>query len=1006
MKHGSLAILGRGIASAASLGAFQRPTPSAATRGAFNATIVQRRTFFSLLWGQFSESLSPGSDKAPASQSVASWSAGTATPLTTSGKSHHDVVGRRRGGVVRKEHQTKSSTSGDRTRASDASSQAPSYEFPVGRALRYVQQGQRFYLQAEGQAELHEWLATHDTQRGVNRKGTFNVAADTIDASSSPLPEVRGHEERVRNEVSKFTKYHAHHVLIAFKQLRRHLFQLQQSSAEIHRGDAIPRHAEGKNGKRRLLQNTSAAVSSPNLPSHDVDTLTGLLFAATVLLHLGGLFTVSDTHVEPLIELCFSATVFLAQDSTTTARLQGASKHCRAVPARHCTREDHAFPSSVQRRSSPTRVPRPKKEDETLAGETKPAAATTAVEKRYAAPLLQHRHLHSLHWSIVHFAAAVQRWGLLEHTSPLQSIQRTQRPYERLLQTHAALLCELTRARIDHVLWHELILLKSGQRAPASVAAWFFGADEQLYRRFFDRAGAEAATRVPPRLQQRRLQLLPMLWLSLLSSQLARCAESAHSCKTHGCAARTRDGDLIRQHEVVVFGGEMHDVNWGSARHAFTSLLPLFATDAGFEVTAWALLHHLFMPGLGSIPAKQDVTRASENASLTETCALVARVEQSDAALKLGNVLPFEVPAVSSNVSLTSQARVPAGSPSPTFDSRRRLSFHLACFLRRFLNGLATDEQETDMARRSVENEVVTHSMSSPPPYLSRTSKKSTRNETFLQYLSAPQTAIRRPVQLYRALLNIPLCSLDLPPAHTCNPPTEAAFPLLVTTDGVRLVNTLLLRVLVQWRTDAAQQRRLRAPSFHSATPRAASGAAKEREPATPDADEDRSDERGRLRAAATRAEWEREVFFVLQAVHHLSQLLSHATAADFIKGTGDSLLLGSGDGANAALQVALLVPTVQAAARALSEQLGMSLLPRRLALMADNGYSLRPTEQKLLKYLDEELRGVLVRRHSGAGENTTDDEVPEPSTGALPWSYKAALSALLNERGAKEVHE
>ncbi|KPI86210.1 hypothetical protein ABL78_4723 [Leptomonas seymouri] len=955
-------------------------------------TDVRRRGLSFLFRDRFLSSSPPDADAALPTRSATPPGTGSVTlPEASYGFPHDGVV---RGGAGFDETCPPKRGPGRSRTATVDSPSASGYVFPVGRALRYVQQGQRFCFQTEGQEEIQAWLARRDKQRGVDGRDGMDVAADTVSASSSSLCGIK-EQERSRGEVSRFTKYHAHQVLVAFKRLRRHLKQQQSRSLDRYGGAPTQGRDPDKIVAPKARKKTSTEPSALNLSLHDVDRLAELLFAATVLLHLGGLYSVADTHVEPLIDLCFSVSVFFAQDAATTARLQRATKNRGAGVARNHTSGGGSSLVAGQGKASPTSSSNQTQNDEVHAAEEEPVSAPVWDGNMQVPHLLRHRYLHSLHWSVVHFAAAVQHWGLLEHTSPLQSICKMQCPYERLLQTHAALLCDATRMHVDHVLWRELILLKSGPRAPAVVATWFFGVDAHHYADVFQRPGAAVVARAPPRLQQRRLQLLPMLWLSLLSSQLAQFEEVSHRGSVPGLSPKTRHGKGDAQQKATVFGTSLQEANWGSARHAFTALLPLFAKDARFEATAWALLHRLFLPDVGGTTAKYDVGRISQTASLAETCALLARVEQGDAALELGSALPFDVSSTCS--------KAPVANPVPALDARQRSHVHLAHFLRRFLDASAVGVRRAEMTRRELEPEPADHVLSSPLQHSTRSVETRTRGRAPSIYCSATQSAIRRPVQLYRALLNIPLCTLFLPPAQQSKPSTQASLPPSVTAEGVRLVNTLLLRVLLQWRADSAQRPHLHKRSSNRYSVRLTGSESKEQEPEVLGPDGEEGEAEGQLMAAATQAEWGREVFYILQAAHHLHRLKRQAAATEW-KEEGGVNRRRSSDEDGVALQVSLLVPTLQTAARALAEQLGKSLLPRRLALMVDDGYALCPTEQKLLKSLDEELRGVLLNQCVDGGESTGRDELPEPAAGALPWSYKAEISALLKSRSIEEV--
>ncbi|CAJ1011384.1 hypothetical protein Q4I28_006697 [Leishmania naiffi] len=870
------------------------------------------------------------------------------------------------------------------------------YVFPVGRALRYVELGRRYHDQTEGQADLHKWLAgMHFSPSADAARQLLGSWSDGVGAPANSETPVYGPAHRA--EVSAFAKRHAHHVLVEFKVLRRQLTEAQSRVQAVRRGSQRPadssrenRYKHGADGSVEELSASSSTRLSPPpslsphpLPVRLAAALTQSLFNATVLLHVSGLFGVADTHVERLLDVCFSTSIFLAQDAAATATATGTCRQRSHLPAL----------------SSSTEAPQQN------------SAAASVVE-----PPTRSCHLHSLHWAIVHFAAGVQHWGLLDHTSPLQDVGRTQRPYERLLQVHAALLCEQTRRCVDHVLWHELVLLKSGRRAEAARNAWFMGPDAAAYSALFgaqssSSASCDAATeegslarRVPPRLQQRRLQLLPLLWLSLLCSQLQK--RQTPAIQTSPTFAAPCRGPSRPD------GGE---VTWATARHALTALLPLFSKDARLDVTTWAAVHLLFLPQRGHLPSAKDIeaeasqactispAAATTNASLTELCALLARVEHDGAMLELGVVLPG-----------------PVGTCAET-----SAYFHLASFLRRWLDA-TTAPPPVSSSRGTAHVGLVG-------------SRRSIRGGS--SALAAVQTPIRTARQLYRALLNIPLSTLYLPspapsssdvfsPSATSAEHALAEWsreqPLSVTAEGVCLLNQMLLRALLQWRGDCRVRRVPQSSDCGGMSevfvpekyPSASGVASVESEcswgPRMPWAA--RTGSRGHteatgaaqsdsppgalptstpaipkaviVSAAESRLQWEQELVCVLKATLHLAALIN--------VGAGESVSSDGSSDRSAALIRALVAPTAQTAARALAEQLGVSLLPWRLLLLHFEHVSLTAAELQLLDTLDATLRHVLVlssprRVHGSDAESAT----PSTSMGALPTVYRVSMNAL-----------
>ncbi|KAG5494798.1 hypothetical protein JIQ42_02413 [Leishmania sp. Namibia] len=875
----------------------------------------------------------------------------------------------------------------------DASASTEPYRFPVGRALRYVQLGRRYHDQTEGQADLREWLAEipflppADAMRHLS--DSWSDGARDYDA-----PGTAANGPELVAEVSSFAKYHAHHVLIEFKALRRRIEEAK-SCAQSARGSSQRPAASlpfnhRKDGVARDNEELSASSTTPfsphPLPTHLVVALTQSLFHVTVLLHVSGLFGVADTHVERLLDVCFSASIFLAQDAAAAA--------------------------AATRRQRGSRPESPSSSEATRQSGASPAVIGASPRSL---------HLHSLHWAIVHFAAGVLHWGLLEHTSPLQNLGRTQRPYERLLQVHAALLCEQTRRCVDHALWHELVLLKAGRRARAARDAWFMGPDAAAYSVLFgDQASSSEpcgnATNagslvrcVPARLQQRRLQLLPLLWLSLLCAQLPQREPPTVQISQTLAAPRGLPSRL-----------DEAEVTWASARHAFAALLPLFSKDARWDVTAWAALHLLFLPhnerlrnangieaGAGQACAVFTAA-ATANASLAELCALLARVEHGGAMLELGLLLPG-----------------PTGKHAES-----SAYFHLAVFLRRWLDA-ATASQAASSSRVT------------PHVGLAGSNRLTSRG---VSALVPSQTPLHTPDQLYRALRSIPLSALYLP-SPTPSPSDRLSYsavfaegavikpsrqPLLsVTTEGARLLNQMLLRVLLQWRSDR-RVRRVRqssdsdsdgggVPALSLPQKLSSAGSA---EPIMPNfprpvhmpfpetgvtggrGEATKASQSGSppvahlqvslgspkesiISAAESRLRWERELVCVLEAALHLGALVN--------AGANGGAPRGDSSDRGAALIREFVAPTAQAAARALAEQLGGSLLPWRLLLLHCEGVSLTSTELQLLEALDATLRDVLLmsppqRVHASDSEA----KAPQTAVGALPMIYRVSINALM----------
>lgn len=389
-----------------------------------------------------------------------------------------------------------------------------SYAFPVGRALRYIAYGEHYYRRHDGLADIHA-LLDHCAER-VSGDGIAPVQEryyEWLGGGADDEGRLRGVVEEVAEarplqEVVRFTNYHCHHVRTAFKRHR--------AGWTAHR----PREGVGDCAASRGRPTPTGR--SPE----DLQKVVDYAFQASVLLHLTALYGVSDKYVESLLDICLSCTIYLSQSLNEHRHELGKDK----PSLRHGCGG------------------RPRKVD----------------------PFLKLR-WSSLRWAAVHYSEGVRLWGLLTHPYPLWPMAKPRDAFGRVLQAHVGILTALHAthgSRLTRVTWGLFMAIKSGSAAQArthAVARWFGKIDgmegEQQVETFLHRYE-----------QQRRLQLLPMLWLS------AYCLHN--TIPQVSSDHQSNDDDPL--------------LSWEAARVTLVRLAPLFSHDAAVEPTYMALAQFLY----------------------------------------------------------------------------------------------------------------------------------------------------------------------------------------------------------------------------------------------------------------------------------------------------------------------------------------------------------------------------------------------------------------------------
>lgn len=298
-----------------------------------------------------------------------------------------------------------------------------------------------------------------------------------------------------QSAVRRFVHYHCHHVMVSFKAFRTTC----SHNAVPHRADNVARRVS---------------------PSGACKTAVDYIFAASLLLRLTGLYGVGERYVEKLMEVLFSASVCLS------LMCSSSSSSSRRWPSLSHTDVNE----SAGKRLS-----------------------------MWAASVAPHAHL--LHAAVAHYCEAVSLWELLHHTStPLLPHlgSRLKQPLFYLVRAVAGLLLVCEEVRWSRADWLLLRQLAHARDSSAAHGCWkssgFDACDtlvspaeerytsntrvvelpggassarrrrrrggvgwERAVRRWFglgaDETGRAWGTR---HARQRQLQLLPLLWLSLV----------------------------------------------------------------------------------------------------------------------------------------------------------------------------------------------------------------------------------------------------------------------------------------------------------------------------------------------------------------------------------------------------------------------------------------------------------------------------------------------------------
>lgn len=614
------------------------------------------------------------------------------------------------------------------------------YQFPVGRALRYVHRGRRIYARRDGEEYLSALIeecfaAPVPTRAGKNRSTTLSrsweaevddggadgwgeASLEPVGGGAAPAAERAWSEEASSlgsasdalddqqvEAARRFAQYHCHHVLVSFKKTRA-AWKAADHSKQDQAGCRSTFTASTSSA-------TSGAPSSSFQSVRSADEIVALMryvFEASVLLHLSGLFGVGDKYVESMLEVCFSASVMLSQavqhmvkrkdpgqqgdaTATTVRRRDGGGRHRRA----------HRGGGVNGIKAAP---PSPPLEQLLRPHSSSSANAVVTIQEGW----------NSLHWAVVHYCEGVRLWGLLDYGQPLFPPDRARVPFVRLVQATASLLTSFGSPALPRERWLQCAALCQSHSKARATAQWF-GEEDPVHRganaTHTHGVVADAAPAVSAFMQQRRLQALPLLWLSLLSTYVHRTMTAAPP-RARGAS----DGAAFA----------LPVLTWRCPRHAFLRLLPLFGGEAKGERLLWSLALVLYT-GAGRNPASHVELAAMLSVMERYTVTIPGDPQQNQAGLLSEWHTSSHRPVRCNTVSRgqLQLADSPLSSPSAP---------------------------------------------SSPP-------------------------AIQNATALYAAIVRIPLGGLGQSSAHASTP---SSTPRL----SFQFINELLLRILLQWRTTAA----------------------------------------------------------------------------------------------------------------------------------------------------------------------------------------------------------
>nr|CCC54162.1 conserved hypothetical protein [Trypanosoma vivax Y486] len=301
------------------------------------------------------------------------------------------------------------------------------------------------------------------------------------------------------NEAERYAAYHCHHMLNAFR-LERKLWTKKCTAV------AAGPHCSQSNG------------GNSGLSVRDLVRVIEYVFYSSVLLHLTALYETSDKYCEALIHTILSCTIFLSRD---IGKLNHSSE---LTPL-------HAISTSLLHSTSP--------------------AQAASEEGRHEGVGCWN----SLRWAVVHYSRGISHWGLLDHTEPLLDMGRTEAPFRRMVQVFAQLMQGLLE---DEPLSKEESDFLTFAVTREGCKKWLTPARTTKSSGGFPDGGPNCiATSTTPQeteplddqclAQQRRLQLLPLLWLAMLGR--------------HFIAQNKSGGDMVH------------------ARFALLQVLPLFAME-------------------------------------------------------------------------------------------------------------------------------------------------------------------------------------------------------------------------------------------------------------------------------------------------------------------------------------------------------------------------------------------------------------------------------------------
>ncbi|PBJ70660.1 hypothetical protein BCY84_18225 [Trypanosoma cruzi cruzi] len=203
------------------------------------------------------------------------------------------------------------------------------------------------------------------------------------------------------------------------------------------------------------------------------------LFFAALLLHLTALYETADKYCEALIDVAMSCTIFLSKDADGLHHAdmlrQGRSKSVDAKVAYLSNGEEFGA------RDEPW---------------------------------------DSLHWAIVHFSHGVFAWGLLDHTELLFDMKRTMKPYSGMVRTFAKIICERLAGM---TLSAEDLAFLSCLSTEEGAGKWLGTANIPAVSStdVFARTDKNLVEATLHFAQQRRLQILPLMWMALLTRHSA-----------------------------------------------------------------------------------------------------------------------------------------------------------------------------------------------------------------------------------------------------------------------------------------------------------------------------------------------------------------------------------------------------------------------------------------------------------------------------------------------------